>query len=113
MITQRLSLGGQELDFPESYRNQNFTCNYIIVGGRQATSLSGAAITLGVLRKREWHLSFYLKELLSHILALVDTETTFVDHLGDEYNVIIWGEPSFSPFPYAENAMVHLVLREV
>ncbi|MCK9525925.1 MAG: hypothetical protein M0R49_08355 [Limnochordia bacterium] len=113
MIEQRLSLGGEELEFPESYRNQNMTCDYVIVSGRQATALSGNPLSLGVVRKREWKLSFYLKELYAHIISLLDTETTFIDHLGEEHDVIIWGSPSFSPFPYAENAMVSLVLREV
>lgn len=113
MLTQRLSLGGKELDFPESYQNQNLKLTHSIVLGRQKTALSGSPLSLGVIRKREWNLSFYLKDLYDHIVSLYDVETTFVDHLGEEHTVVIWGTPSFSPFPYSENALVHLVLREV
>jgi len=84
-----------------------------IVAGREATALSGAPLSLGVIRKRVWTLTFYPGEGYEAIMAMLDTQVSFVDHDGSTYLVKVTGDGSVSGYPVSQVGKLTLTLREV
>jgi hypothetical protein len=105
------TLGGITLDFPPT--PDHYRVAYRIVKGREATSLSGKPLSLGVVRKKTWTLTFYPGAQYADIIALVGTETTFTDHDGNSYTVAVMGEPEVSQYPIDSIGLITLTLREV
>lgn len=91
----------------------NYRLEHQIVAGREATALSGEPLSLGVIRKRVWSLTFHPDDQYLDILALMDTETTFQDYDGEVYDVVITGEPSVSSYPREDIGMMTLTVREI
>ncbi len=106
-----IKLGDITLNCPPTSRN--YRLEHQIVAGREATALSGAPLSLGVIRKRVWSLTFHPDDQYLDILALMDTETTFQDYDGEVYDVVITGEPSVSAYPREDMGMMTLTVREI
>jgi len=104
-------LGDIVLDFPPTADKYRVT--HKIVRGREATSLTGAPLSLGVVTKKVWTLTFYPGEQYADICALFGTQTTFTDHDGTTYNVYVSGEASVLQYPIASIGLLTLTLREV
>lgn len=104
-------LGGITLSFPPT--PEQYRLRYRVVKGREVTALSGKPLSLGVVRKKEWTICFYPGDQYADIMALVGTETTFTDHDGSEYTVMVLGEPEVSQYPIDTLGMMTLILREV
>ena len=104
-------LGSITIDCPPTMDNYQVT--HTIVAGREATSLSGSPLSLGVIRKKVWTLTFYPGTQYADIMALVGTQFTFTDHDGSETAVTITGAPSVSQYPVEDVGKMTLTLREV
>lgn len=106
-----IKLGDITLNCPPTSRN--YRLEHQIVAGREATALSGAPLSLGVIRKRIWTITFHPDDQYADILALIGTATTFQDYDGEIYQVMITGEPGVSSYPIEDMGMMTLTLREV
>jgi len=91
----------------------NYRLEHQIVAGREATALSGGPLSLGIIRKRVWALTFHPDDQYLDILALFDTETTFQDYDGSVYDVVITGEPGVTGYPVESMGMMTVNVREV
>jgi hypothetical protein len=106
-----IKLGDITLNCPPTSRN--YRLEHQIVAGREATALSGAPLSLGVIRKRIWTITFHPDDQYLDILALFDTETTFQDYDGSVYDVVITGEPGVTGYPVESMGMMTVNVREV
>lgn len=106
-----MKLGNITLTCPPT--PDNYRVDHRIISGREATALSGAPLSLNVIRKKVWTLSFHPNDEYMDILALMDTETTFTDYDGVIYNVVVTGEPSINRYPITDQGQMTIILREI
>lgn len=109
-----LYLGGHPLYIPYSTTNQHYSKQYQIVTGRQATSLAGTVMQLGIIYKCTWEISFFPRDNLNAImdLAVSGEPTTFIDIDGEEYTVFFLTLPRVQPYPYSEIGLMFVSFRE-
>ncbi len=106
-----IKIGGMTLICPPTAGN--YRVENVIVSGREVTALSGAPLSLGIIRKKKWTLTFHPDTQYDAIIALLETQTTFQDYDGTIYSVVVTGNPSVSKYPISTMGQMSLTLREV
>jgi hypothetical protein len=110
-IAHNLSIGGITLEYPPT--KDGYQVSNPIVAGREATALSGAPLSLNVIRKKRWRLTFHPGTQYAALAALIDTQVTFVDYDGTNYTVLVTDDTPANAYPIEDHGMMTITLREV